>query len=327
MVGKRGTGTVRGRGCRWTTGGCRNVASSPYHIEARTGRGEVAGSDLAGVSTHAVRDENDWVINGQKVWNTSAHHADFGILVARTDWSVPKHQGITYFVLPMHQPGVEVRPLRQMNGHASFNEVFISDARIPAEYVVGSVNEGWSATLTTLLYERRLGMMRPAVKRHSTGCAVREAQVESDRHFATYSWYPQRAGRADLGDRFVRQELARLISMQKIDRWTTDRVRVARLLGRVPGPEASIGKLAMSNLARQASRVHTIVGGPHAMLSGPESLLGGVIAEVLVSVPAQSIAGGTDEIQRDILGEKVLGLPREPVSDAERPFREVLRSS
>src|SRR5262245_64539489 len=117
-----------------------------------------AGSDLAGLTTTARRDGDEWVVSGQKVWNTSAHHADLGLLVARTDWDVPKHNGLTYFVLPMRQPGVEVRPLRQMNEHRSFNEVFLTDARIPRDWVVGSVGEGWSAALATLAHERRWGL-------------------------------------------------------------------------------------------------------------------------------------------------------------------------
>jgi alkylation response protein AidB-like acyl-CoA dehydrogenase len=119
-----------------------------------------AGSDLAGLSTSAVLDGDSWVINGQKVWNTSAHHADMGMLLARTDASIPKHQGNTYFVLPMHQPGVEVRQLRQMNFHASFNEVFLTDARVPCDNVIGEVGAGWAAALTTLAYERRFSALR-----------------------------------------------------------------------------------------------------------------------------------------------------------------------
>ena len=122
-----------------------------------------AGSDLAGLTTTAVRDGDRWIVNGQKVWNTSAHHADYGILVARTDWDAPKHRGLSYFALPMKQPGVEVRPLRQMNDHASFNEVFLSDAEIPADHLIGAEGGGWAVALTTLAFERRFAvlMQRP----------------------------------------------------------------------------------------------------------------------------------------------------------------------
>ena len=121
-----------------------------------------AGSDLAGLTTRADRDGDTWVVNGQKVWNTSAHHADYGLLLARTDWDVPKHQGISYLVLPMHQAGVEVRPLRQMNGHASFNEVFLTDAEVPVDHLVGAEGGGWGVALTTLAHERRLAPGRAA---------------------------------------------------------------------------------------------------------------------------------------------------------------------
>ena len=295
-----------------------------------------AGSDLAGLTTSAVLDGDEWVVNGQKVWNTSAHHADLGMLLARTDWDAPKHKGITYFVLPMDQPGVEVRPLRQMNYHASFNEVFLTDARIPKDWVVGQVHEGWTAALATLAHERRFGNPgMGGLHKVDPGPARDEALAEAAETAKVYAWYPQRAGRTDLvveharaqgraADPVVRQEIARLISMQRASQWTAERAKAARATGRPPGPEGSIGKLALSNVARQAAKVHALIGGAHAMLGGtdPHSLLGGVIAEVLISVPAQSIAGGTDQIQRNILGERSLGLPREPDLFKDLPYRE-----
>jgi len=295
-----------------------------------------AGSDLAGLTTTAVLDGDEWVVNGQKVWNTSAHHADLGMLVARTDWDAPKHQGITYFVLPMHQPGVEVRPLRQMNHHSSFNEVFLTDARIPRDWVVGVVHQGWSAALATLAHERRWGVA-VSVDRHRVdpGPAANEAAAEAAETLKVYSWYPQRAGRADLvvphavaagrtKDPLVRQEIARLIAMNRVSQWTAERAKAARALGRPPGPEGSIGKLSLSNVARQAAKVHSLIGGAQGMLAGdnPGAPLDGLLAEILISVPAQSIAGGTDEIQHNILGEKSLGLPKEPDPSKGMPYRE-----
>lgn len=296
-----------------------------------------AGSDLAGLTTSAVLDGDRWVVNGQKVWNTSAHHADFGMLVARTNWDVPKHRGLTYFVLPMRQPGVEVRPLKQMNFHASFNEVFLSDALVPAEFVVGEVGGGWAAALTTLAYERRFGGLSRPRFAATGGRVVEQARREADEHFETYKWYPQRAGRVDLvvdharkagrqQDPVIRQAVARVLSTQRASGWTANRARAARELGRPPGAEGSLGKLALSDVARQASRAHGGIAGAAAMLSGEDGPYEGVIAEVLVSVPAQSIAGGTDEIQKNIVGEKVLGLPREPAVDKDLPFRQVPRS-
>jgi alkylation response protein AidB-like acyl-CoA dehydrogenase len=298
-----------------------------------------SGSDLAGLTSTAVRDGEEWVVNGQKVWNTSAHHADYGLLLARTDWNVPKHQGITCFALPMRQAGVEVRPLQQMNRHASFNEVFMTDARIPATHVIGEPNNGWPVALTTLSFERRASIfMRPRfAATPDRGRAVHEAAAEAEEYFKTYSWYPQRAGRADLvvdvaratgrdRDPVMRQKLAALHTLQHVNQWTAMRALAARRAGRPPGPEGSLAKLAASNLARAAADAHSYAADSGALLTGPTSMFDGVVAEVLVSVPAVSIAGGTDEIQRNIIGERVLGLPREPAVDRDVPFRDVARN-
>ncbi len=296
-----------------------------------------AGSDLAGLRTTAVLDGNEWVLNGQKVWNTSAHHADFAMLLARTDWDAPKHEGISYFVLPMKQPGVEVRPILQMNRHSSFNEVFLTDARIPAANLVGAAGDGWRVARTTLMHERTYSTLRRQTFSGARGRAIDEAEVESAEHFATYAWYPQRAGRADLvaerarhhertSDPVIRQAIADLVSFQRASEWTASRARAARALGRPPGPEGSLGKLAASEVARRSARVHASVAGADAMLTHhADDPTAAIIAEVLVSTPAQSIAGGTDEIQRNIIGENVLGLPREPAADRGVPYRDVAR--
>ena len=166
---------------------------------------------------------------------------------------------------------------------------------------------------------------------------MREAQAESEEYFKTYRWYPQRAGRPDLAidlaratgradDPVVRQELAALFALQRAHQWTMQRAHAARARGRPPGAEGSLGKLAASVVARAAARVHAHIAGAQAFLTGPDSLRDGIVAEVLVSVPAQSIAGGTDEIQRNIIGERVLGLPKEPSVDRDLPFREVPRN-
>jgi alkylation response protein AidB-like acyl-CoA dehydrogenase len=296
------------------------------------------GSDLAGLVTRADRDGDEWVVNGQKLWNTSANHAEYGLLVARTDWDAPKHRGLTYFAIDMRQPGVEVRPVRQMNGHASFNEVFLTDARVPDSDIIGAPGEGWRVALTTLAHERRLDR-RPAPTRLDPGAgrAMVEAQAESDELMAPYVWYPQRAGRAELAarlaatlgrdrDPLVRQALARLESIVRTAEWTSRRAQAARVLGRPPGAEGSLGKLHGSLIAKASADVHALIAGAHAMLDGPTSLLDGVIAEVLVSVPAVSIAGGTDEIQRNIIGERILGLPKEPQVDRDVPYRDVRRN-
>jgi alkylation response protein AidB-like acyl-CoA dehydrogenase len=297
-----------------------------------------AGSDIAGLTTTARpagdrADRDAWVVSGQKVWNTSAHHADFGMLLARTDWDVPKHRGITYFILPMRQPGVEARPLRQMNGHASFNQVFLDQARIPAGNVVGAVGGGWTVALATLAHERRLAAVA-APPPASAGRALREAAQEWERAMAPYRWYPQRAGRPDLvieraiaagrdTDPLVRQEIVRLITLAWSARWTAQRAAAARAAGRPPGPEGSLAKLASSNIARAAARVHALIAGPSGMLAGTDDQTGGTINEILLSVPAVSIAGGTDQIQRTILAERILGLAREAALDRDEPFRQV----
>jgi len=298
-----------------------------------------AGSDLAGLTTRAERDGDDWIVTGQKVWNTGAAQADFGLLLARTDWDVPKHRGISYFVLPMRQQGIEVRPLRQMNGHASFNEVFLDNARVPASNVIGEVNGGWKVALTTLAHERRLApSRRPFSARRLTGRAWREAIAERIAVSEPHKWYPQRAGRTDLvieravaagkaTDPVVRQEIVKLIALAWSAKWTAQRAAAARALGRAPGPEGSLGKLASSNIARAAARVHALIADASGMLAGSDSPLDGTIAEILLSVPAISIAGGTDEIQHNIIAERILGLPKEPETDRDVPFRRVPRNA
>jgi alkylation response protein AidB-like acyl-CoA dehydrogenase len=257
-----------------------------------------------------------------------------GMLLARTDSHLPKHRGISYFAIPMRQPGVQVRPLRQMNFHASFNEVFLTDARVPRENVIGDIGQGWAVALTTLAYERRFAALRRPDYAPDPGRALAEARAEADEHFATYSWYPQRAGRADLliahahaagvsSDPVVRQAVAGAITLQWVSAWTAERARASRRSGARPGAEGSIGKLAASNLARECARVHSMIAGAAGLVTGTESPLRGLIAEVLLSVPAQSIAGGTDEIQRNILAERVLGLPREVRLDRDVPFNQI----
>lgn len=300
-----------------------------------------SGSDLAGLSTRAEFIDGRWIINGQKVWNTSAHHADWGILVARSNWDVPKHQGISFFLIDMRQPGVEVRQLKQMNGHASFNEVFMTDAVVDGDHLVGAEGDGWSVAKTTLSYERRLG----GVGRSFGGSnAEREGRVhrEYEQEVAIanepYTWYPQRHGRVDLvlpraretgaiKDPVIRQEIARLICMQKGATLAANVAEAKRKSGSNElVPAGSIGKLAASVIARQASHVHTLISGADAMRSGPGSAEAGMVAEVLVSVPAISIAGGTDEIQRNIISERVLDMPKEVRSDT-GPFRDIKRNA
>ncbi len=290
------------------------------------------GSDLAGLTTKAERDGDEWVVNGQKLWTTGAHTADYGMLLARTDWDQPKHRGITYFALPMKQSGVEVRGVHQMNGHSSFNEVFLTDASVAHANVVGSVGDGWRGALTTLSYERGLGA-RAGGGTGGDGRTRSEAAEEHRAYNRTYIWYPQRAGRVDLAvpnavangastDPVVRQRVADLVSLDRIANWTVARAAAARAAGNQPGPEGSIAKLMGSEIARRSNATHSRIVGADGMLAAADAAHP-VVAEVLISTPAASIAGGTDEIQHNIIGERTLGLAKEPSVDKEVPFRDV----
>ncbi len=299
-----------------------------------------SGSDVAGAVTRAEMSGNKWVVNGQKVWTTSAHHAHWGLLLARTDWDKTKHKGLSYFIIDMHQPGVKVQPLKQMNGHASFNQVFLTDAVVEPEFLVANVGDGWAVTTTTLMHERRGadGLRTWAMGSDRKGRAYDEERAEIATTMEPYKWYPQRAGRVDLimqraketgrlSDPVVRQEIARVLVMSKAAEWTARRARAAAQQGKPQGPEGSLGKLVSSHVARAAARVHTQLTGADALLTGADSPMNGVIAEILVSVPATSIAGGTDEIQRNIIAERVLKMPKEPSVDTDKPFRDVPRNT
>ncbi len=243
-----------------------------------------SGSDLAGATTRADFDGDRWIVNGQKVWTTSAHHADYGMLLARTDWDAPKHEGMSFFVIEIRQPGVDVQPLKQMNGHASFNQVFFTDAKVRPEYLVSAVGDGWKVAMTTLAHERRGadGLSAPSKRGPRTGRIYVEERAEIETAMEPYRWYPQRAGRVDLvieragetganRDPHVRQEIAKLMILAKSAEWTARRARAAQRQGRPQGPEGSLGKLAASNVARAAAHVHTLITGAEAMLTGPGS--------------------------------------------------------
>lgn len=299
-----------------------------------------SGSDMAGAVTRADKRGNTWVINGQKVWTTSAHKAQWGLLLARADWDAVKHKGLAYFILDMKQTGVQVHPLKQMNDHASFNQVFMTDAIVEPEMMLGDVGEGWKIATTTLMNERRNadGLRAYFTSSQREGRIYDEERAEIATTMAPYTWYPQRTGRVDLvmqraretgklNDAVVRQEIAKLLVLAKSAEWTARRARAAQEQGKAPGPEGSLGKLVASHVARQAARVHTYLAGADALLSGEDGALNGLIAEILVSVPAISIAGGTDEIQRNIIAERVLQMPREPSVDTNKPFKDVPRNA
>ena len=299
-----------------------------------------SGSDVAGAVTRAEFRGNQWIVNGQKVWTTSAHKAHWGLLLARTDWDQPKHKGLSYFIIDMKQPGVVAQPLKQMNGYASFNQVFMTDAVVPPEMIVSNVGDGWAVTTTTLMHERRGADALRSWARGSDkpGRIYDEERAEIATVMEPYKWYPQRAGRVDLimpraketgaiNDPVVRQEIAKVLIMSKAAEWTARRARTAQEQGRPQGPEGSLGKLISSHVARASARVHTQMSGADALLTGADSPMEGVIAEIFISVPATSIAGGTDEIQRNIISERVLKMPKEMRVDTDRPFSEVPKNT
>jgi alkylation response protein AidB-like acyl-CoA dehydrogenase len=297
-----------------------------------------AGSDLAGASTLAVLDGDQWIVNGQKVWTSGGHYANRAILVARTDREQPKHRGLSFFVIEMDQPGIEVRPLVQMTDAAEFNEVFLTDAVVPAANLIGEVNGGWGVALRTLSYERAsLDPEADAGIQHRLDHGVaagRYATGELDdgtRGFmpsgsAAWALMAQLiAGRGRSADPVVRDAAMRLYSWFEIARMTGLRSAAAARAGRLPGPEVSLGKLASVRLMRAYRDLALEVLGPWGALVADPAPQGGLFARIALSVPGMSIAGGTDEIQRNIVAERVLGLPGEPRGDKDVPFRLVPR--
>ena len=253
-----------------------------------------AGSDLAGLRTRAVRDGDEWVVNGQKVWSSYAHKADIGQLMARTDPDVPKHRGLTMFLLPMHAPGVEARPLRQMNGNAEFNEVFLTDARVPDANRVGEPGSGWRAVLTTLMSERA-----------AVGSGKTSPALDATRMLFELAKHNDRT--ADLR---VRERLAEVHTHRNLIRWLTMRAEEAVAAGRERGAEGSLVKLLSSRQNRRIAELAGVLLGP-AMTADTGEWGTYTWAHYLCSTPAMRIAGGTDEIQHNILAERVLGLPRD----------------
>lgn len=275
-----------------------------------------AGSDLASLATRAVRDGDHWVISGQKVWTTWADEADFAILLARTDPDQPKHKGITYFLLDMRQPGVEVRPLRQITGEAEFNEVFLDGARVPDAHRIGEVNDGWRVSASTLSSERQM------VSGSGSGGMGRLGGSSADR-LISLAW---ETGRWD--DPVVRGKIMRLWSQEQIRGWTNARVRAALSAGQSPGAASSIGKVHQATLNQQIQDLMVDLLGTAAVAwpatDDPDALPRDVHG--MMRSLANSTEGGTTDINKNILGERVLGLPREPDPWKGKPWREIPRS-
>jgi alkylation response protein AidB-like acyl-CoA dehydrogenase len=266
-----------------------------------------AGSDLASLQTKAERDGDEWVITGQKVWTTGAHYSDIGEIIARTDVDLPKHKGLTGFIVDMKAPGVEVRPLRQMTGGASFNEVFFNEVKIPDSDRLGDLNNGWNVALTTLMNERAaIG----AGGGGGGGINLYARVIEMVRHL----------GIGD--DPVVRDRLADLIIHGRVSGYNNQRAMDKIKAGQLPGPEMSIAKLAGTQNMRRLGEFVSHVLGPKLIADSGE--WGTYAWSMLVlGTPGGRIAGGSDEVMRNIVGERVLGLPKEPGIDSKSPFREL----
>ena len=314
-----------------------------------------AGSDLAGLTSKAILDGEEWIVNGQKVWTSGGQIADMGMLIARTNPDAPKHQGISYFAMNMHQPGVDIRPLKEMTGHALFNEVFMTDGRVPASALVGGLHNGWAVANTTLAFERSglgaggAGAVSAALagtvvghlnKRAGDfvspsgpvvgGSSAANAAAVRAGGLKLYLHYARQNGA--INDPTVRQDLARLYTLGEIGRINNERVKAARAKGEDIAGMANIGKLSMSNIVRLQRDLSLRIVGPYGTLHAYtdeqrrslDELTGeprlAMVTGAALHAQAPPIYGGTDQIQRNIIGERVLGLPKEPGHDTKMPF-------
>ncbi len=276
-----------------------------------------AGSDLAGLSTSAVLDGSDWVVNGQKVWTSLAHRARWGLLLARTNADVAKHKGLSYFVIDMHGPGVETRPLRQLTGQAEFNEVYFTDARIPDAHRLGDVGNGWGVAMTTLMNER--SALGGSANRRGAGTIADAVSL----------W----ASRPDLQSPVLRDRLTQLWLRSEAQRLTSERSRATATVGG-PGPEGSIGKMVGAELNQHIYQFCMDLLGPEGLLYRPYPKPGddpgdedwrGPLQQRFLRSRATTIEGGTSDVMRNILGERVLGLPGDLRADAGMPWKEIPR--
>jgi alkylation response protein AidB-like acyl-CoA dehydrogenase len=287
-----------------------------------------AGSDVAGLSTKAVRDGDEWIVNGQKVWTSLAHMAKWGMLIARTDPDVPKHTGMTYFVVDMQAPGVTVRPLVQITGDAEFNEVFFDDVRIPDSMRLGPEGDGWRVAVTTLMNERVSLSGAGSVSGDTIGGSPVSRLIERHRGIA---------------DPDARQRLAQAYIESRLIRLNNERAAGKRKTGHEVGPEGSITKLMSAEFNQRLQKLALDlegVGGvaweggdtrhahggsrPRWLADGDDR---GMLARGFLRAQANTIEGGTSDIMRNILGERVLGLPKEPDQSRDLPWKDVLRSS
>ncbi len=299
----------------------------------------VAGSDLAGLQTRAVRDGDEWVVSGQKVWTSQGHYADLGLLVARTDPELPKHRGMSYFAFDMDQPGVDVRPLKEMTGRTFFSEVFIDGARVSDDAMIGARGDGWRVANTTLAVERAsigagsvgFAVAAPGRKANQFGRRVGDiVEAASKRKvgghapgvgmklYGRWTELARSLGRTD--DPVLRQEIMELYSMLQVNRWNLQR---ARDRNQRTGGEPNIAKLFDGEIHRRFRDLSLRIVQADGMLAGASSATDPAIAEFVLHAQAPAIYGGTDQIQRNIIGERVLGLAREPGPARDTPFSEL----
>jgi alkylation response protein AidB-like acyl-CoA dehydrogenase len=261
-----------------------------------------SGSDLASAQTRAVPGDGGWIVDGQKVWTSGAQWADRGMLLARTDRNVPKHQGLSFFLIDLDQPAIEVRPLHQMNGEHHFNEVFFTGAQVGSDRLIGEIGGGWSVVVTVLMYERFMLLQPSAMPGRKAGQLA--ALWASEATHGYLAW----------GGHGARDSASHSASHSASDGASG---------GRQPSARGSLTKLARSQLARAGRDTGMSVLGAEGLLTGPGSTGDGQIQHRALTSPVASIAGGTDEIQRGIVGERVLGLPKEPRADRDVPFKDL----
>jgi len=275
------------------------------------------GSDVAGLSSRAVRDGDEWIVNGQKVWTSGAHHARFGMLLVRTDPDVPKHKGLSYFILDMHSPGVEIRPLFQITGNAEFNEVFFTDVRVPHSNLLGAVGDGWRVATTTLMNER-VALGGSTAPRGSGNISM------------LMKLWEKRAPELDVTEqRVMSDRVMKLWIEAEVGRLTTIRGRSNSVMGN-PGPEGSVGKLASAELNIRIWNCCMDLLGDEGMLHEPgypmnrdSNRADWSYSKFFLRSQANTIEGGTSDIMRNILGERVLGLPGEPRVDKAIPWTDI----
>jgi alkylation response protein AidB-like acyl-CoA dehydrogenase len=267
-----------------------------------------AGSDVASLQSRCELDGDEWILNGQKVWTTLAHKSAYGIVVARTDPDLVKHAGISMFILDMHAPGVEIRPIHQIDGGKHFNEVFFTDVRIPKDHLVGDYNAGWKLATAMLMYERvAIGGAGAGKINQPTFNLLSKAAKANGK----------------INDPVVRDQLMQIYSMETTKALVAQRTRAELKSGKTPGPGGSLGKLFGSNIAWKMREIALEIAGPQTIAWDPTDASGGDHQRIVLNSFQSSIAGGTDEIQRNIIGDRVLGLPREPSVDKGVPFKDL----